>query len=250
MKYLIIIFKQIWGLWFYFNIAFWFFILFPVFVISLSFEKLYPLAHRTRRLWGALLQGFSLQWWHVKYKVPIDFKKSHFIICSNHSSYLDIPMMCLSVPGYFNFMAKAELSKIPLFGRFFRTIDIAVNRKSVRDSYRAFELAKKHLATGASMVIFPEGSIPDSTPVMKKFKPGVFKIALELGIPVLPITFIDNWRLLPDDGKFRAMPGISRAIVHQPMDMTGLTEDDLGSYAEKLYNIINGPLIEFGVVKG
>src|SRR5262249_53448228 len=156
----------------------------------LSFERLYPLAHATRRFWGGILQILCLQWWRVTYTTKINFRKQHFILCSNHSSYLDIPMMCLTIPGYFNYMAKAELAKVPLFGRFFRTIDISVNRKSVRDSYRAYELAKQHLAKGASIVIFPEGTISTQAPVMKKFKAGAFKIALELGIPVLPITFI------------------------------------------------------------
>lgn len=249
MKYLKIAFKHIWGVWFYLNLVIWFFILFPIFFVSLSFEKLYPIAHHTRRIWGAILQAVSLQWWRVSYKVPINFKDQHYILCSNHTSYLDIPMMCLTVPGFFNYMGKAELSKIPLFGRFFRTIDIAVNRKSARDSYRAFEMAKKSLATGASIVIFPEGGIPDSAPTMRKFKPGAFKIALQLGIPVLPITFVDNWRLLPDDGKYTALPGCTRAIVHEPIEVAGLTDEDLGAFAEKLYNTINGPLIEHGVVK-
>ncbi len=248
MKYLTIAFKQLWGFWFYLNLFIWFFILLPVFFIALSFEKWYPIAHHTRRFWSGILQIVSMQWWDIKFKVPINFKEQHYIICSNHTSYLDIPMMCLTIPGYFNFMAKAELGNIPLFGRFFRTIDIAVNRKSARDSYRAFELAKKHLATGASIVIFPEGGIPDSSPVMRKFKPGVFKIALQLGVPVLPVTFVDNWRLLPDDGKYRALPGITRAVVHKPIDVTGLTDDDLAALAEELYNTINGPLIEHGVV--
>ncbi len=249
MKVLTNVFKQIWGFWFYLNISIWFFVFYPIFLITLSFEKLYPIAHITRRLWGAVLQTLCLQFWSVKYKAKLDYKKQPYILCSNHSSYLDISMMCLSIPGYFNFMGKAELGKIPFFGRFFRTIDIAVNRKSARDSYRAFELAKKHLATGASIVIFPEGGIPDSAPVMRKFKPGAFKIALQLGVPVLPITFIDNWMLLPDDGKFRARPGIARAVVHEPIIMEGLTEDDLGLFAEKLYNTINAPLVEHGIVK-
>jgi 1-acyl-sn-glycerol-3-phosphate acyltransferase len=243
MKYLIIAFKQIWGVWFYLNLTLLFLLFYPVFYVSLSYEKLYPVAHQARRIWGALLQIIALQWWHVKYKVPIDFKK-HYILCANHTSYLDIPMMCITVPGYFNFMAKAELAKIPLFGKFFRTIDIAVNRKSARDSYRAFVLAKKHLATGASIVIFPEGGIPDNPPVMRKFKAGALKIALELGVPILPVTFLDNWWLLPDDGRYSAMPGIARAIVHEPISLVGLTDADLELLAEKLYNTINGPLIE------
>jgi 1-acyl-sn-glycerol-3-phosphate acyltransferase len=249
MKYLTIAFKQLWGFWFYLNMAGGFIVLFPLLLVTLSFESLYPIAHHARRWWGRALQIASLQFWSVKYKVPVNFKNQHYILCSNHSSYLDIPMMCLTIPCYFNFMAKAELGKIPFFGRFFRTIDISVNRQSMRDSYKAFEAAKSHLAKGASIVIFPEGGIPDCTPTMKKFKPGAFKIALELGVPVLPITFIDNWRLLPDDGKFRARPGIARAVVHEPMDVTGLTEEGLAAFAEKLYNTINGPLIEHGVVK-
>ena len=174
MNYLKIAFKQLWGFWFYLNIAIWYIVLFPIFFVTLSFEKLYPIAHHTRRFWGGILQILTLQWWHVTYKVPIDFKKQHYILCSNHTSYLDIPMMSLTIPGYFNFMAKAELATIPFFGRFFRTIDISVNRKSKRDSYKAFLMAKKHLAKGASIVIFPEGRIPDNPPVMIKFKPGAF----------------------------------------------------------------------------
>ncbi len=249
MKYITIAFKQLWGVWFYINLVFWFFILFPIFYVTLSYEKLYPWAHRTRRIWGGLIQIFSLQLWRVKYTSPIDLKNKNYILCSNHTSYLDIPMMCLTIPGYFNFMGKAELTKIPLFGRFFRTIDIAVNRKSIRDSYRAFKLAKEHIATGASIVIFPEGGIPESAPTMRKFKAGAFKIALQLGVPVLPITFIDNWHLLPDDGKYRAKPGIARAIVHEPMEVLQLTEEDLEAFAEKIYNTINGPLLENGMVK-
>jgi 1-acyl-sn-glycerol-3-phosphate acyltransferase len=249
MKYLSIAFRQIWGVWFYLNIAIWFFILFPLFTVCLSYERLYPIAHRARRFWARVLQIAALQWWKITYKVPIDFKNQHYILCSNHASYLDIPMMCLTIPGYFIFMAKAELGKIPLFGRFFRTMDIAVNRKSLRDSYRAFELAKKHLESGASIVIFPEGGIPDSVPVMRKFKPGVFKIALQLGIPILPITFLDNWSVLPDDGKFQASPGRVRAIVHEPIMVEGLTDEDLDALSLKLYDTINAPLIEHGIVK-
>jgi 1-acyl-sn-glycerol-3-phosphate acyltransferase len=249
MKYLGIAFRQIWGAWFYLNLAAWFFILLPVFAITLSFERLYPIAHHTRRFWGTVLQVLSLQFWTIKYKAKIDFKK-HYIICSNHTSYLDIPMVCHAVPAYFSFMAKEELAKLPLFGRFFRTIDISVNRKSVRDSFRAFEVAREHVAKGASIVIFPEGTIPLTAPVMKKFKPGAFRIAAELGVPVLPITFLDNWRLLPDDGKFRALPGIVRAVVHAPIETKGLDESSLAAFSELVYKTINQPLIDDGIVNG
>jgi 1-acyl-sn-glycerol-3-phosphate acyltransferase len=247
MKYISIAFRQLWGAWFYLIMASWFFILLPVFAVTLSYERLYPIAHHARRFWGIMLQTLSLQFWIIKYKVKVDFKK-HYIICCNHTSYLDIPMVCLAVPAYFNFMAKQELEKIPIFGRFFRTIDIAVNRKSVRDSFRAFELARDHVSKGASIVIFPEGTIPVTAPVMKKFKPGAFRIAMELGVQVLPITFLDNWRLLPDDGKFRALPGITRAIVHAPIDTKGLDESNLTAFAELIFNTINQPLIDEGIV--
>lgn len=249
MNVLKTVFKKIWGFWFYFNLAIWFFVLFPVFALSLSFESLYPLAHQTRRLWGKLLQIFSLQFWSVKYEKKIDFKRQHYILCSNHTSYLDISMMCQSIPGYFNYMGKAELEKIPLFGRFFRTIDIAVDRKSLRSSYRAFQKAKAHISRGGSIVVYPEGTIPDSAPVMKKFKPGAFKMAVDLGVPILPITFLDNWRLLPDDGKYMGRPGLARAIIHAPIQTKGLTEDDLEALSKQVYDAINAPLIAEGIVK-
>lgn len=248
MKTFTYIFSRIWGVWFYLWLLIIFFLLYPIFAISLSRPKWYPIAHKARRIWGKALFRVSLMFYKVTYEKPIPKNRS-FIYCSNHASYADIPMMTIAVPGFFNYMAKAELMKVPLFGKFFRTIDIPVNRKSMSDSFKAFQRAAYHVQKGHSIVLYPEGTIPDHTPHMKKFKNGPFKLAIENKIPIIPITFADNWRLLPDDGRFTALPGVLRAYVHQPVETKDLSLEDIDKLNKQVHDIIHNKLVDFGVLK-
>src|SRR5690606_7735511 len=99
--------------------------------------------------------------------------------CANHTSFLDIPVVAVAIPGMFHFMAKHELSKIPLFGLFFRTIDIAVPRGNHRGSHKAYQLAAQKINQGGSIMVFPEGGILPNAPKLKAFKSGAFRLAFE-----------------------------------------------------------------------
>jgi 1-acyl-sn-glycerol-3-phosphate acyltransferase len=80
---------------------------------------------------------------------------------------------------------------------------------------------------------------------MKPFKDGAFRLAIEKQVPIVPITFIDHWRLFgePLELLSRARPGIARAVVHAPIPTQGLTMDDLVSLRRKVYEVIEGPLL-------
>jgi 1-acyl-sn-glycerol-3-phosphate acyltransferase len=134
-----------------------------------------------------------------------------------------------------------------LFGIFFRTIDIAVDRKNVRHSAWAFQQAKDQLVNEhKSIVIFPEGTIPPHVPKMGRFKDGPFRLAIETQRPILPVTIIGNWVALPDKGKLRFRPAVITQYVHAPISTIGMTLDDVDTLKQKVYNLIEQKLAEYG----
>lgn len=180
-------------------------------------------------------------------EVPFDKKNTAYVIAPNHTSMLDIVTLTVKLHIDFNFMAKMELAKIPVFGIFFRTIDIAVDRKNARQSAQAYQRSVDQLKIdNKSIVIFPEGTIPMSAPVLSRFKDGAFKLAVETQKPILPVTIIKNWEVLPDKGKMRFKPGIVYQYVHAPISTFGLTDADIPALKEKVHHLIAGKLAEYG----
>ena len=137
------------------------------------------------------------------------------------------------------------MKNIPLFGHFFKEMNIPVDRASIMSSHRAFSRAKDDIDKGISVAIFPEAGIPDNAPHLLAFKNGAFKLAIEKQIPIIPIVFLDNWKRMPD-GILRRMfaggPGRSRMIVHEPVETTGMSENDLVTLKHKVYRVIDETL--------
>jgi 1-acyl-sn-glycerol-3-phosphate acyltransferase len=81
---------------------------------------------------------------------------------------------------------------------------------------------------------------------MKHFKDGAFKMAIQHQVPIVPVTFVDNWRIFgdPEDLLSRGHPGFTHAVVHPPIPTAGLTEADLVALRMRVFNVIEGPLLE------
>jgi 1-acyl-sn-glycerol-3-phosphate acyltransferase len=158
--------------------------------------------------------------------------KQHYIFCANHTSNLDIMILCILAHGRFHFMGKDELKSNPVLKIFFNTIDIAVNRESKMSAFRAFKRAGDNLAQGMSLLIFPEGGIEDDhyPPKLMEFKNGPFRLAIEKKVPILPISIINAWDLIWDDGsKLGSRPGTCDIYIHKPIftDNYDLKQDEL-----------------------
>jgi len=169
------------------------------------------------------------------------------VYCSNHTSYLDIAVTYRIIPFYFVFMGKQELSKIPLFNIFFKDMDILVNRKSNIGSHRAFIRAGEDLDKGHSIVIFPEGGIPkQNTPELQRFKNGAFMLAIDKQVPIVPITFLNNWKIIPHrkNIKKHGGPAVVNTVIHKPIDTRGMTNKDLVNLRTEVFNIIDKTLKE------
>ena len=98
-----------------------------------------------------------------------------------------------------------------------------------------------------SIFIFPEGTSERNPPELIEFKNGPFKIAIDKQIPIVPVTFLDNWHLFHWHGDFTGNPGTSRVILHTPIETKGLSETDVERIKNETFNTINNTLIkEYG----
>ncbi len=235
-------FQWIWRMLYSVNAVITFFLFYPLFYVFLLKEKWFPLAYKLFNVWGHFLLVPVGLFYRIERKPKLD-KNRAYVFCPNHTSYIDIMLIYILIPVYFHTMGKAELLKVPLFKKFFERMNIPVNRKSVLDSHRAFMRAGSDIDKGISITLFPEGTIHHNGPIVGRFKNGPFKLAIEKQIPIVPITFLTNWKLFPDSTKFRmGHPGIARIIMHDPIETTGMTDADLENLKQKVHDIIAEPL--------
>lgn len=227
---------------FFINAVVTFFLFFPFFFLLLTKERFFPLVFRLKKIWGHFILIPLGLFYTIEKRSEIDRQRA-YIFCPNHTSYMDIMLIYISIPVYFHTIGKAELQKVPLFRKFFDRMNIPVNRKSVLDSHRAFMRAGDDIDKGISVTFFPEGTIHHNGPVMGRFKNGPFRLAIEKQVPIVPITFLNNWILLPDDYHRRVgRPGLAKLIMHEPIETKGMTDSDLEMLKKKVYDVISKPL--------
>ncbi len=244
LSYILFPFLWVWRSLFFINAVLTFFLLFPAFYVMLQREKWFPGVFWLKKIWARLIVWPVGIFYTIENHCPFEKGKA-YVICPNHTSYLDIMFIYICIPHYFHTMGKAELMKVPLFRKFFERMNIPVNRKSKVDSHRALQRASQDISKGISVALFPEGTIHHNGPVMGRFKNGPFHLAIEQQVPIVPVTFVNNWVLLPDDFHLRVgRPGRARIIIHEPIDTTGMTDANLDELKKKTHEIIERPLRE------
>jgi len=229
-----------------FSISFIFYLLWPLINYASKKPSRYPLMNRLRKICAAFSSTTTGIFYRVEYEQPVDWSRT-YIVCPNHVSNLDIMSVSKALENTFCFMGKHELLDNPLLGIFFRSIDIPVNRESKMSSYKAFKQTGERLAQGISVVIFPEGTISKDIypPQLQEFKNGPFRLAIELKIPILPITSLDTWKVMWDSGSvFGSRPGICHIFVHKPIETVHMTVEDADLLKDKVYNVIKQKLDE------
>lgn len=194
--------------------------------------------HSLNRIWSQL---FIRMW-----GVPVQVEKHRplpadqpCVYVANHSSYIDIPLLFKTIPGWLNIMGKSSLAKVPLWGPLFERGYIVVDRNSAMSRGRAMVQARRSLAAGRSVVIFPEGSISKTPGVqLEEFKDGAFQLAITAGVPLVPITMTLNHRFMPDVAGLRVRYSPLHIVLHEPISTTGLTLADAPALKQRVQAII------------
>ncbi len=234
-----IILKRIHTYFYRYSVAFFFILVWPILYFLSRKKTRYKYINQFRRLIIFLSTTISGIWFRIKYEKPVDWSQT-YIICGNHTSNLDVSAISMAAKNNFCFIGKEELLDNMVLGFFFRTIDITVNRDSKMSSFRAFKAAAERLKDGISVVIFPEATIPlIYPPELSAFKNGAFRLAIELKIPILPVTSLDTWKILWNTGsQYGSRPGICDIFVHQPVETAHLALDDADTLRDEVYEII------------
>lgn len=192
------------------------------------------------KLWSKIILLFSGFLLDVEFEENLN-PNQPYLICPNHVSYLDIPVIFSIMPSVFVFVGKKSLSKLPVFGWVYKKTMILVDRSSKRSSYQAYKHASQRIAQGVGITIFPEGGIPDSDVKLQRFKNGAFRMAIEQNVSLVPVTFLDNKRLMPCDS-LEGRPGKLKVFVHKPIEAGTYTQETIHEFKDFVYKIINDKL--------
>ncbi|MBA3648232.1 MAG: 1-acyl-sn-glycerol-3-phosphate acyltransferase [Chitinophagales bacterium] len=242
MKNGLYLLKVLWAYYYFLIFTLIFLVLYPAFLILLSKEKWFPEVNWLRVVWARILFLFTGIIYEIRYEKILD-RSQTYIFCPNHFSYIDIPMSALVVKRNWRFMAKTELSTIPVLNIFFKRLDITVDRRNLRESYKANQKAGESLDEGINIVVYPEGTIGSHQPELERFKNGPFRLAIEKQVPIVPVTMADNGKILFVDGwKMYGRPGIARVFVHSPVETHGMTMADLPMLKNKVFTLIDHQL--------
>lgn len=229
--------RTLYRIWFHILVVLAILVLFPLLAISIFKESWYSFFFRLARFWAKIIlfgMGF-----YPKITRDFQYKKNQsYLFVANHTSMADIMLMLYVIKNPFVFVGKVELAKIPLFGFFYKRTCILVDRSNIRSRHGVFAEVQKRIDKGLSVCIFPEGGVPeDESILLSEFKDGAFRLAIEHGIPIAPITFHDNKKRFSYTF-FSGSPGIMRVFIHDIIPTGILKKEDKRKLKDQTREII------------
>ncbi len=193
------------------------------------------------RVWSwAILRacGISLRITGLNHIDP----KQRYVFVANHQSNIDIPVLIQALLAFqLRWLAKKELLWVPLFGwAMWAAKHVIVNRSNRADALKSLKKATERVASGISLVFFPEGTrSPDGR--LLPFKRGGFWLAVKTQTPVVPITINGSGALLPK-GDWRIRRGEIEVTVGKPLLVENGHHGKLLTVSNQLRDIIAKPL--------
>jgi 1-acyl-sn-glycerol-3-phosphate acyltransferase len=173
---------------------------------------------------------------------PADILSRPYVVVANHESIAD-PFLLTYLPWDMRWVAKEELFKIPIIGLAFRWSGDIPLRRGQGESVRAMmDACKASLAAGIPIMMFPEGTRSNDGELLA-FRDGAFRLAIEAGVPVLPLVLAGTKECRPKHSKWFGRAR-ARVRVLAPIPTEGLTLDDVASLRDRTRDVIAEALVE------
>jgi 1-acyl-sn-glycerol-3-phosphate acyltransferase len=190
--------------------------------------------HRCARAWSWLILKTTGVTVHVTGLERLDPSRS-YIFAANHQSIYDIPILFASLPFQLRIIAKASLGRIPFMGwHLRRTGHVLVDRE--KPGAGIMKKMARLVRQQHSLIVFPEGTrSTDGT--VARFKRGSFLIALEAGLPVVPIS-IQGSRHVMFRGRVMVCPGTVTVTVHEPIPTAGVSRDAVRELSARIHDVV------------
>ena len=188
-------------------------------ILAAPFSKTGNFVHFIAQVWGYSILLASRIRVTVSGQENFDPSRS-YIFMSNHQSNFDIPVLLAHLRCQFRWLAKAELYKIPIFGRGMRGAGyIPIDRSDRRAAIRSLQQAAETIRKGTSVMIFPEGT-RSRDGVLRSFKKGGFILAVDAGVPIVPVIIHGTFQIMPRT-RLRIQSGRVRVQVLEPIETAG-----------------------------
>ncbi len=220
-------------------------------IVSSFFDRNGHVAHGCARVWSWLIlktTGVEVDVVGLDKLIP----GTTYVFVANHSSHYDTPVVFASLPFQVRIIAKQSLAMFPVLGwHLKRGGHLFVDR---RDPDRTGILTRWRalVSQGLSLIVYPEGTRSEDGHVAR-FKAGSFLLAIQAGLPIVPLTIIGNRAVMPK-GRLRTEPARVSLIVHDPIQPPVISEPtahDAKALADHVHDIVAAPIEDaFAVVHG
>ena len=172
---------------------------------------------------GSKLKVFGKE--HIEVKNP-----NPIIVVANHTSYLDIPIICNSIPVDLHFTAKSQVKNMPIFGIYMRSTGmIFIDRSNRQMAVQSINEAAILIREGKNVLMYPEGRrSPDGK--IKPFKKGAFHMAIKSGADIVPVAIEGAAGVWPKMNN-KITPGKLKATIGPRISSTKFNEATVNEFA-------------------
>jgi 1-acyl-sn-glycerol-3-phosphate acyltransferase len=186
--------------------------------------------------------------WKFRYSgtMPADPRRP-YVVVSNHESFTDI-LLISHLPWEMKWLSKAELFRLPVMGWLMHLAgDIPLKRGFGPSAIEAIAKCREALANRVSVMIFPEGT-RSPTADMLPFKDGAFRLAIDAGVPILPLAVHGTATALPKhDWRFARSTAVVKVL--DPIETTGLGAGDVPALKQRVRDVIEKARAELTAVR-
>jgi len=164
-------------------------------LLTFPFDRNRKVAGRLLRLCGAFVSR-SFPFWRIRIEGRWPEGKQAYVVVANHQSFVDIFLLS-NLPQEMKWVAKKSLFNIPWIGWAFSMVgDIAIERGDAASAAGVMAKANDYLTHGMHVMLFPEGTRSRDGKLLP-FKAGAFKLAVDAGVPILPIAVSGSAQGMP-----------------------------------------------------
>lgn len=171
-----------------------------------------------------LVSGVSVR---TRFTTPLDAREP-YVFMSNHRSHFDVLALAAGLEEFqLRWVAKKELTKVPIFGWAMQHAGhVIVDRSNHAEAMASMRAAEDKMRSGICVIVFPEGTRAPTDEELLPFKRGGFVLAMETGIPIVPVGIRGSRAILPPHGRDIAA-GEMEVIVGAPVETAGRDLDDV-----------------------
>ncbi|WP_304343920.1 1-acyl-sn-glycerol-3-phosphate acyltransferase [Chryseobacterium koreense] len=215
----------------------------PVMILSVRKEH-YPYAYKFIRIWCyGMFFGMGFRYELIKLTDKKIDKNRQYVFISNHTSLMDVMLPCLLMPNHpLCYVGKKELVKIPIFGTIYKRICVMVDRNSAKSRADVYRRCAERMKEGQSIVIFPEGGVPDDTTILlDSFKDGAFILSSKHEVPIAVFTFVGLKEMFPFDNS-KGHPGKVRVYFSDILEPTNSAAELKAVAYQEIKKVLENPV--------